>query len=458
LEASIASRDNYREVYLIKPFIPGNTYKKGDYIVNFTNGNFVSLATAGNYNTSVPPFDYPVLVGIDDNRENITQVWRAITDRNHRIYQAAKDFTASASVTTDRNAKKLIRSGAVGMISNVLDADAGEYYAVIETRRIVPSSRLHPARRYGNQTVPLPQSWFKNVRAARRVLVSAANTFLLKIDTVSKQGWDKYLRTYRPLWGSYTRDLTKFWRHVDYIAEDYTPGNESTRLTNFNQVQDLDDGVTNFAIVDSANNTVEAYNKDGNITTLVYRQNGTIQFNDSLWNGNLGDGWDAVRWDAVRWDEDGSEIMESILRALRYSIFVDADLGYFNLLFFALVKESMVQIPTADWVTKTTYLDITQTSSNNLNQVKNFYNKKDRLIGKYIDEVKPYHTKTLDKNQFSVKVVPTGVDFTESIDLKVTTATVIVQEQDEDSVLTTESGNLIVEDRETITQSLTEEN
>jgi len=456
LETSIASRDNYREVYPIKPFVSGNTYKKGDYIVNFTNGNFVPLATAGNYNTS----DYPVLQNIDDQRENITQVWRAITGQDHRIYQAAKDFTASASVAIDRDAKRLIRSGAIGMITGILDttpnsgviATSDAFYAVKNTRRQVPSSRLHPARRYGNhsygnQIVPLPQSWFKNIKAARRVLVSAANTFLLKIDTVSKQGWDKYLRTYRPLYGPYTRDLTKFWRHVDYIAEGYTPGDENTRLENFNQVQDLDDSITNFAIVDSANNTVEAYNKDGNIVTLVYRQNGTIQFNDSLWDGNLGDGWDAVRWDANRWDEDGSEVMESILRALRYSIFVGVDLGYFNLLFFALVKESMVQIPTADWVAKTTYLDVTQTSSNNLNQTRTFFNKKGKLVGKYIDEIKPYHTKTLDKNQFNVKLVPTSVEFAESVNLSIITSTMLVQDQNEDALITTELEGLISTDK-----------
>ncbi len=453
LEASIAARDNYREIYPIKPFVPGQQYYKGDFVVNFSSGNFVQLTTPGVYTTK----DYPVLNSIDDQRENITQIWQAIPGYDHRIFQAAKDFTASSLLSTDRNARKLIKSGAVGMISGVLELDPTEFYAVINTRRQVPSSRLHPARRYGNQIVPLPQSWFNNVREARRVLVSAANSFLLNIDTVSKQDWDKYLRVYKPLFGPYSRTLTPFWRYADYIAADYVPGNETTRLTEFSQVADLSDDITNFAIVDAANNTIEAYNKDGNIVTLVYRKDGTIQFNDSLWNGALGDTWDSTRWDSTRWDEDGSEIIESILKALRYSIFVGADLGYFNLLFFALVKESLVQIPTADWVAKTTYLDVTQTSSNNLNQVKNFYNKKDRLVGEYINEVKPYHTKTLDKNQFSIKVVPTSVDITESVDLIVTTVAILVQEQDENAIVATELGLGIPQRFDTVTQSLTEE-
>lgn len=453
LEASITARDNYREIYPIKPFVPGQAYRKGDYVVNFNSGNFVQLASPGVYTSK----DYPVLSSIDDQRENIIQIWQAIPGRDHRIFQAAKDFTASNLLSTDRNARRLIKSGAVGMISGVLESDPTEYYAVINTRRQVPSSRLHPARRYGNQTVPLPQSWFNNVRKARRVLVSAANSFLLNIDTVSKQDWDKYLRTYKPLYGPYSRNLTGLWRYADYIASGYVPGNEIARLTDFSQVADLSDDITNFAIVDLANVTVEAYNKEGNIVTLVYRKNGTIQLSDALWNGALGDTWDSTRWDSTRWDEDGSEIIESILKALRYSIFVGADLGYFNLLFFALVKESLVQVPTADWVAKTTYLDVTQTSSNNLNQVKSFYNKKDRLVGKYIDEVKPYHTKTLDKNQFSVKIVPTSVDITESIDLIVTTAAILVQEQDENAIVSTELGLGIPQRFDTVTQTLTEE-
>lgn len=515
LEASIAGRDNYREIYPIKAFVPGQAYLRGDYILNFNNGIFESLVTKGTYYTD----DYPLLNSIDDEREHITRVWTRLTGsgshngrfsggnfvvgtsytitllgttdftligaannnigttftatgpgtgtgiassgRDYRIFQAAQDFTAASSVSIDRTARRIVPSGAVGIISGLLETDATEYYAVIDTRRAVPSIRLHPARRYGNQIVPYPQSWFNNLQEARRVMVSAANEFLLTIDTVSKENWDRYLKIYRPLFGPFERDIANFWKYADYVAEGYSPGNETTKLTDFSKVQNLDNTITNFAIVDEENNTIQAYNKIDNTISLVYRKNGTIQLTSSLWDGNANFSWDASGWDLERWDEDGSEVIQSILKALRFSIFVDVDLGYFNQLFFALVKESLVQVPTADWVAKTTYLDVTQTSFNNLNQVKTFYNKQDILVNKYINEVKPYHSKTLDKNQFSVKAMLTEVDFTESIVLTVSKIRALQTEEStalEHDLISTEGGNILAA-AETITVSnLTEEN
>ena len=126
--------------------------------------------------------------------------------------------------------------------------------------------------------------------------------------------------------------------------------------------------------------------------------------------------------------------------ALRNSIFTDSELGYFNLLFFALVKESLVQVPNADWVTKTTYLDVAQTSTGELVQVGTYYNKKDSLITSYINEVKPFHSKIINTSQFNKSLQQVPVSFSEGIQLTITEKYDIVTEGSRDN-LTTELGD-----------------
>lgn len=451
LESSVAGRDNYKELYIIKPYVAGQSYTKGDYIVNFNNGYFKSVTTPGAYGTN----EFPLLTGITDRREDIKRVWTAIDQRDHRIFVAAKDFVANGTVAVDRTSRVMVRSAATAFITNILETLSPEYYAVVNNRRVVPSNKLHPLRRYGNKYFPYPQSWFSNLTNARRTLVVAANNSLLKIDTVSKPNWDLYLRTYRPLYGKYTKDISKFWKYVDYAVDGYIPGAEVNRLTSFIQIQNLESTATNFAIIDDANNTIEAYNRNGTSIELVYRKNGTIQFLDAVWDGSLGDAWDKRRWDRSPWDEDGSEIVECILRALRLNIFTTwQDEGYFNLLFFAMVKESLVQIPFADWVSKTTYLDVAQTSSNSLLKVGTFFNKNDFMIKNYLNEVKPYHSKIVDTNQYSKSSFAFNVKLDESVALNITTVTLITTE--DENILQTETNQGLAYKFDTVTQSLTD--
>jgi hypothetical protein len=406
-------------------------YYKGDYVLDFNNGEVIRTSTFDAVNN-----DYPILRNLDDTREDIISVWKSKAGADNKVYKVLRDFTAS-TLDYDKQRHGLIqyltKAPASALVKDMFVTDSNVWYALINTRRRVPDLRLHPKRRYGNDYVPYPQSWYSNIIEARRTLVTAANASLLKIDVVSKQNWQRYLTTYHPLNAVYSKDLTRYWYYVDYVAEGYTPGREQYRLTSTLDVANLDSSVTNFAIVDSADTTIEAYNKAGETLTLVYRKNGTIQFKNGVWDGSLGDAWDRARWDSLPWDEDASEVVESILRALRKDIFIDAELGYFNLLFFAMVKESLKQIPNADWVSKTTYLDVVQTSNNDLLKAAIFYNKKDSLINNYLNEVKPYHSKIVDANQFVKSVQEVSVGISESIQLTVTTA----------QVLSTEDGNII---------------
>jgi len=450
LSASVVGRDNYRETYKIKEYTTSTYYSKGDYIYVSANGSIISTT---DYGTD----EYPILKQHSDTRYDVSSARTSASGKDHHVYIAVKDFT-STTFDNDKLTRKLIKSATCALIKNLfeLDSVSEEYYAVLNTRRRVPDLSLHPLRRNGNGYAPKPQSWFNNIVNARRTLVTAANEYLLNIDVVSKPDWGKYLTTYKPLSGKYEKDLTKYWKYVDYVFAGYSFGNELVTVGSNADISLLDSTVTNFAIVDAAGNTVEAYNKDGNNLSLMYRKNGTIQFLDAVWDGSLGDAWDRGRWDRNAWDEDASEVVESILLALRNSIFTDSELGYFNLVFFALVKESLVQVPNADWVAKTTYLDVAQTSTGELVQVGTYYNKKDSLITSYINEVKPFHSKIVDTSQFNKSLQQVPVTLSEGINLTITESYNIVTNGNRNN-LTTETGEQLATETTVTYITLTQE-
>ena len=445
VSSSVIGRDNYREAYKLRQYTPGTQYRKGDYIYIKNNGVNVATAEYGND-------DYPILQNLDDTRYDINTVRRAKAGLNHNMYVTINDFVAT-TLANDIRKRTITKSAAGALIKDPYE-NTDAYYAVVNTRRKVPDASLHPLRRYGNAYAPKPQSWFKDVIAARRTLVVAANDYLLNIDTVSKPAWNRYLLKYQPLNGIYEKDLTQYWYYVDYVVAGYTVGNEQIQIRSAD-FSTVDSTVTSFSVVDEYGNVIEAYTRSGNDITLMYRKNGTIQFSNAIWDGSLNDAWDKLPWDRTYWDEDISEVIESILRALRKSIFVGVDINYFNKLFFALVKESLSQIGNADWVVKTTYLDVFQTSERELEKVGIYYNKKDKLIIKYIDEVKPFHSKIIEANKLNNAQQEIAVDIGEAITLTWTIRTMITDEAG--NPILTEDGRKLAPISEVLVQDLVEQ-
>jgi thiamine kinase-like enzyme len=123
-----------------------------------------------------------------------------------------------------------------------------------------------------------------------------------------------------------------------------------------------------------------------------------------------------------------------------------------------MLKESLHQLKSVDWVTKTTYLEVTQESVRDNSFIKNskFYNKRENNIQEYINEVKPFHSKVVDTKQFSKTSVSIGVEINESIEL--TTTTLILTVTEDDEILTTENGKVMPIEYadDIVTSSLTE--
>ncbi len=480
MRTSLVGRDDYRKSYPLKTWYENTAYTVGEYVIKQDFPTEISVydsySTLELANVNYGPRDIPVIQVFNDGREEVKNVLRPkltgpdlsnIDERLHRVFFVANstvnpdneveslwrvvaslngerlvvdlysenEITAKAEVLSanpgasvvevkglyisstdfrqDYIDEKIVVSATSAIIKGVLESD--NYRAVINSSRRVPDPRLHPLRRYGNKYTPIPQTWFKNIREARRNFVRSANAYLLKINAVEKDHWDAHLLTYRPLFGPYVKNLTPYWRYVDYLAEGYEYNTEQFVVSSIPEM--TADGL--YGVTDERGVVEKSFVKTGNDITLVYQRNGTIQFNDAIWDGSLGDAWDMARWDQYAWDEDNSEVMLSLITALREDLFVNEDVGYFNLFFFDMIKESLRQIPNANWVTKTTYLDISQTSTNDLNPVGVYFDRRDIFVKSYVNEVKPYHSKIVDINQSLTSNENIVVDLAETITMSV---------------------------------------
>lgn len=453
LRASITGRDNYRKSYQLKTWQPNTAYSQGDYLINW------SFSTEDRSDSAYGSRDIPVIQILDDGREEVKAVFRPVlgetdpTDgKLHRVFYVRESgYVSSNNFKQDYLDEHIVVSAASALIKGILESD--DYRAVIVSRRRVPDPRLHPLRRYGNAYTPVPQTWFKEIREARRNLVQSANAYLLKVNAVNKDHWDAHLREYQPLFGPYIKNLEPYWRYADYQTSDYQFGSEQLLVSNPAEVtayeQVTGKEITIFGIVDANGVLQKSFAKSGIDTTLIFQRNGTIQFNDAVWDGSLGDAWDMTRWDRYAWDEDNSEVVESLLTALREDLFVGEDIGYFNLTFFDMVKESLRQVPNANWVSKTTYLNIAQSSSNDLKPVALYFDRRDNLVRQYINEVKPYHSKILDLNQALTTQESISVEIAESVALDIQYAEYQLTDED-GAVLTDENGVVLmaVDDRQ----------
>lgn len=335
---------------------------------------------------------------------------------NNDFYRVFRTFQPyEASVVTAINKKPMYKLADYTLLPN----NTIQLSQHIE----VPSSRLNEFDRYGNRIRPTQQTWIKDRATARKNLVQALNTLLLEIDLRHEiPGWDIVLGT-SFVRGNITYDLTKFWYYVDYTN------------VNFDAAKTVNWAVESESQLDSiANQLVDGdyvgvgtpvngkyplvYERYSDQFVVLYRQNGTIQFDQDLFDSYIQlDIWDLGGFDFKPWDSEPSQELEKILQTFRSDIFVNAYQSYYNRLFFAMVKFIYSEQNNVDWIAKSTYLHIDNLEISSLSQLP-FY-KEDQIehFIDYINEVKPYRTKlreVFDTRRVGDEATSTGEDWNTS--------------------------------------------
>ena len=213
--------------------------------------------------------------------------------------------------------------------------------------------------------------------------------------------WDPQSRTWdRTAVQAY--DVTQFWDYVDWYATGY---NEFTfikyQVDQTFELAKLNDQIGDVVKVNNIGSggwlLIEKIADQQTEDILVNyktvgRQNGTIQFKNSLYdfkNNSLG--YDNRSYDSVLYDNLPIKELRIILDTLKNKIFVGKLAVEYNQLFFASLRYVLSEQMYVDWMFKTGFIKI----KHNLGELDQPVNFKSDVTGNYrefVEEVKPYST------------------------------------------------------------------
>lgn len=322
----------------------------------------------------------------------------------------------------------------------------------------LPASELNEFNRYGDNrrfkynNKYYSQSWFRDVWDARKEAVLLINRMLVNQNVTMERAdtWDRIITKVhhplssqtiigtadhpsdeisRPLKGTsyynekknelwfWTRnsieeatadgwylspgyDMNRTWEWTDYINENYSVTSDpSINVYTKEELEAVDKNkhqIVRFVKGKDHISRDETYLLVDNEWVLIKKRNGTIQFNDLVWNKFKQIGWDTKSWEASMWDMDVGYFMGLIIKACREDLFIGQDIQNFNKLFFGMVKYTASLHDQVDWFYKTTYirLDVeTDVVHDVINRPTKYRRNGIDTVIEYTNTIKPYHTK-----------------------------------------------------------------
>ena len=232
-------------------------------------------------------------------------------------------------------------------------------------------------------------------------------TVVVQSDDTYNGKWTKYEFDYKTF--SWNRAHTQafntplYWDYVDYIDSTYNKyqvysyvvGSQSElvdiEMFEGQYVKVNNGGNGRYIVLEKA--AVGENGTWGGGYNLMYRERGTVQLSNSIWdlyNGNLA--WDKGNtYDETLWDQTPDIELEYILKALKEDLFIDNLKVNWNLLFFNAVKYALTEQKMLDWAFKTSFITVTN-NAGNLGQPPVYKLQNSSYYEDYIKEVKPYHT------------------------------------------------------------------
>ncbi len=167
-----------------------------------------------------------------------------------------------------------------------------------------------------------------------------------------------------------TLPAADYWTYVDYDTLGYTPTQQVITLSDLEDITDAREGDTVHVQNARVENSVyygESYQWTNGAWTMVYAENGAVQFNDKLFGK---------------------------LRTVLPSLLLAIDAVKANYVLFMMTDEMLIQNPNCDWFFKTSLIDV-RNFVDNTNYAVNPLNDTDTIYKNLMD-VKPFRTKVRD--------------------------------------------------------------
>ena len=288
-------------------------------------------------------------------------------------------------------------------IYNVVDVDELNETIQIPEERMVPDLDLHPFDRIGESIRP-SRSWFTYKNISRREVVNKLNNLLINTNLVDKcPNYNVYLDVTVTV-GSKDYTVSDYWENVDWFADTFDkfviPNRTVTEITplltsgDANQLTGQYEG--EYVLAKDVLHTdgikrdsIFRYNSTTGKWDPVWKEKGTIQLDDRLWDPVTGAyGLDSTGFDNAGFDPDPIHEFSKIIDCFRDNILSQAD---YNKIWFAGIYDAIKEMPNTEWIKKTTY--IVPKLNKQVNTTGRIGYDAVNILETYIDKNKPYSTK-----------------------------------------------------------------
>jgi hypothetical protein len=221
-------------------------------------------------------------------------------------------------------------------------------------------------------------------------------------------------------------DTTRYWSYIDWWQSGFSANTRIVaEISNIFEEQKLktiindlirvkEYGSGGWAVFQKVSDTGVLFSDRFN---QVGRENGTIKFNDALYNTALsGIGYDNVQsFDIQSYDIENSKELRNIFTAIKTDILIGDYAVEWNKLFFTSVRYAFTEQSYIDWAFKTSFLNATH-DVGLLQKHATYRNDNLESYQDYIDEVKPYRTTV---REYISKYINVENSFAASIDFDV---------------------------------------
>ena len=251
----------------------------------------------------------------------------------------------------------------------------------------VPDTSISLNDRYGSKVRPR-QTWFVNIKNARKVLFQALNNITANISLdVEHSNWDSTVTTSvyheKANWyyNSTFNDNTIIDEIVDYKADIVTANLNEGDVIKVNYDYASKWALYKYTDADYLAGTTTSIDSDNLSLVRIGLQTATTKLKTTVYT------------------EDNSTALANELRqyisALRLNVFISDKLGKQNDVLFALIRYISSEQSNTDWLFKTTYINVIQQDTT-LKQKASYEKDPFDDIKTYIEEVKPYKAKIRD--------------------------------------------------------------
>ena len=230
------------------------------------------------------------------------------------------------------------------------------------------------------------------------VLVTADETIQNKWALYSWNGTTWYRRKLQ----SYNTGL--YWNYIDWYAAGFNQfTNINDTIAGSYQLPSLDNSIGHIVKIETVGtggwlllqkiDAVDTEDYTVNYNTIG-RQNGTIQFKDTLYDYSKNTvGFDNRSFDSNFYDNNPSIELRTILEAVRDNIFIGNLSVEYNQLFMASLRYVMSEQQSVDWMFKTSFVKSKHNRGTLSTQDLTFNNDNLASYQDFVEEFKPYSTK-----------------------------------------------------------------